>query len=346
MRPIKPRSVRPDVRFGPAAAPPCVGVRRGALLSSAVMKPHLIVNPRSAAGRTGRHFDRIARAIRAAVGDFECAFTRAPGDGVRLAREAVRSGSALVVAVGGDGTASEVIDGLAGARPRDPDPLFGFIPRGTGSDLRRTLGIPQDLEAAARTLAGRREIVCDLGRVELTAHDGSAQVRHFANVAGFGVAGVVAGLVNRGLKLGDGRLSFMIASARALLGWSDQTVRWRADGGPWSETPITSFSVCNGRFFGGGMQVAPGARVDDGLFDVVIWSGFGLADFVTKKSMLYDGTHVTLPNTRVLRARTVEAEAAPGARLLLDVDGEQPGTLPARFTILPGALRVRAGEGA
>ncbi len=316
------------------------------LLSSSAMKPYLIVNPRSAAGRTGRHFDRIARAVRTAVGDFECAFTSAPGDGARLARDAVRSGGALVVAVGGDGTASEVIDGLAAARPRDPDPLFGFIPRGTGGDLRRTLGIPQDLEGAARSLAGRRELVCDLGRIELTAHDGTAQVRHFANVAGFGVAGVVAREVNRGLKLRDGRLSFMFASAKALLGWSDQPVRWRADGGPWNETRITSFSVCNGRYFGGGMQVAPDARVDDGLFDVVIWSGFGLVDFVTKRRMLYDGTHVTLPNTRVLRARTVEAEAAPGARVLLDADGEQPGTLPARFTILPGALRVRVGEGA
>jgi diacylglycerol kinase family enzyme len=123
-------------------------------------------------------------------------------------------------------------------------------------------------------------------------------------------------------------------------------VRWRVDGGPWTEQAITSFSVCNGRFFGGGMQVAPGARLDDGLFDVTVWSGLGLTDFVTKKRRLYDGTHVELPNTRVLRARTVEAEPGPGARLLLDVDGEQPGTLPARFTILPGALRVRGGAGA
>lgn len=310
------------------------------------VKPYLIVNPRSGAGRTGRQFDRIARAVRSAVGDFECAFTQAPGDGVRLAGDAVRAGGALVVAVGGDGTASEVIDGLAAARPRDPDPLFGFIPRGTGGDLRRSLGLPADLDAAARALAGGREIVCDLGRIEYLGRDGAPQVRHFANVAGFGVAGVVSDEVNRGLKLGSGKLSFMLASAKALLRWSDQPVRWRADGGPWTEERITSLSVCNGRFFGGGMQVAPGARIDDGLFDVVVWSGLGLADFVTKKRMLYDGSHVSLPNTRVTRARSVEAEALGGARVLLDVDGEQPGTLPARFSILPGALRVRSGQGA
>jgi YegS/Rv2252/BmrU family lipid kinase len=307
------------------------------------VKPYLIVNPHSAAGRTGRQFDRIARAVRGAIGEFECAFTQSQGDGARLAREAVRAGGGLVVAVGGDGTASEVIDGLAAARPHDPDPLFGFIPRGTGGDLRRTLGLPQDLEAAARALAGRGELVCDLGRIEFAGHDGSEEVRHFANVAGCGIAGVVVRNVNRGVKLAGGRLSFMLASARALLRWSDQPVRWRADGGPWTEQRITSLSVCNGRFFGGGMKVAPEARVDDGVFDVVVWSGLGIADFVTKRRMLYDGTHVTLPNTRVVRARVVEVEAASGARVLLDVDGEQPGMLPARFTIVPGALRVRVG---
>jgi diacylglycerol kinase (ATP) len=307
------------------------------------VKPFLVVNPRSAAGRTGRHFDRIARAVRGAVGDFECAFTRERGDGARLAREALAAGGELVIAVGGDGTASEVVDGLTRRREKDPAPLFGFIPRGTGGDLRRTLGVPEDLDGAARALAGRREVVCDLGRIELVGHDGTRQVRHFANVAGFGVAGVVTREVNRGLKLGGGKLSFMIASARALIGWSDQLVRWRADGGPWVEQRITSLSVCNGRFFGGGMQVAPDARMDDGLFDVVVWSGFGLADFVTKKRMLYDGTHVSLPNTRVLRAHTVEAEPAGEGDVLLDVDGEQPGRLPARIGILPGALRVRVG---
>jgi len=305
------------------------------------VKPFLIVNPRSAAGRTGRHFDRIARAVRAALGDFECAFTQSRGDGVRLAREAVAAGGQLVVAVGGDGTASEVVDGLTHAHPRDPDALFGFIPRGTGGDLRRTLGLPQDLDEAALALASRREIVCDLGRIEFVGADGSRQVRHFVNVAGFGVSGVVSGHVNHGLKFGSGKLSFMLASAKALVRWSDQAVRWRADDGPWVEQKVTSLSVCNGRFFGGGMQVAPDARIDDGLFDVVVWSGFGLGDFITKKRMLYDGTHVRLPNTQVVRARSVEAEPVGDAPVLLDVDGEQPGRLPARIGILPGALRVR-----
>ncbi len=309
------------------------------------MKPFLVVNPASASGRTGRHFDAIARAIRAAVGDFECAFTRAPGDGHRLAREALDRGGRLVVAVGGDGTASEVIDGLtAEGHPRQPEALFGYVPRGTGGDLRRTLGLPEDVDSAARALASGNESVIDLGRIEFAGPGGARQVRHFANVAGLGVSGEVSRRVNRGVKLPSGRLSFMLASARALVSWTDQPVRWRVDDGPWLEERLTALSVCNGRYFGGGMQVAPDARMEDGLFDVVAWKGLGLSDFVTRKRMLYDGTHVTLPNTRVLRARSVEAEPIGDAEVLLDVDGESPGTLPARFTILPGALRIRVGR--
>jgi YegS/Rv2252/BmrU family lipid kinase len=307
------------------------------------VKPFLIVNPASASGRTGRHFDAIARAVRSAVGDFECAFTRARGDGVRLAQEAVDAGGKLLVAVGGDGTASEVIDGMQCSRGPREGPLFGYIPRGTGGDLRRTVGIASDVQGAARALASESVAVLDLGRIEFVGADGTRQVRHFANVAGLGISGVVSRNVNHGFRLPSGKLSFMLATARALLGWRDQPVRWRLDGGPWHEERVTALSVCNGRYFGGGMKVAPDARMDDGVFDVVVWKGLGIGDFVVKRPMLYDGTHVQLENTRVLRAKVVEVEPLQGAVVDLDVDGESPGTLPARFTILPGALRIRVG---
>ncbi len=308
-------------------------------------KPFLIVNPASASGRTGRHFDAIARAVRSAVGEFECAFTRERGDGARLAREAVAAGGELLVAVGGDGTASEVIDGMQSTPPSDRGALFGYIPRGTGGDLRRTIGIAPDVRGAVQALASRNVAVLDLGRIEFAGPGGERQVRHFANVAGMGISGVVSRMVNNsGLRrLPSGKLAFMLASARALVTWSDRPVRWRVDGGPWHEERLTALSVCNGRYFGGGMKVAPDARMDDGLFDVVVWEGLGIADLVVKRPMLYDGTHVRLPNTRVLRGKVVEAEPMNGAPVHLDVDGENPGTLPARFTILPGGLRIRVG---
>lgn len=306
----------------------------------APVKPLLIVNPASAAGRTGRTFDAIGAAVRAVLGEFEAHFTRAVGDAVGAARRASEAGRRLVVAVGGDGTASEVVDGLVlgGARAH-----FGFIPCGSGGDLRRTLSIPDDLPGAARLLAGTGTRTIDLGRLELTGPDGRPAVRHFVNVASCGITAVVAGHVNRSSKPLGGALAYKVATARALLAWRDPRVRWRADGGPWSETPITALSVCNGRFFGGGVMVAPGALVDDGLLDVTVWSGFGLLDFLVHQPKIYDGRHVALANTRTSRARTVEVEPLEAAPVPLEADGELPGRLPARFSVLPGALTLRGG---
>ena len=300
------------------------------------------MNPTSGGGRTGRHFDRIARAVKAAHGDFRAVFTTRQGEAVDIARDAARGGERMVVAVGGDGTASEVVDGLTGAgRVVEPEVLFGCIPHGTGGDLRRSLGWPATPEEAARALAVGVTVTCDVGLVEYTAHDGSSQSRHFVNVSSFGVSGRVVREMARGGRLGGGKLTYTLASARALLGYRDQPVRWRVDGGEWTEERLTALAICNGRYFGAGMMVAPTARMDDGLFDVTAWKGLGFADFLTKRRMLYDGTHVKLPNTRCLRARVVEAEPLEGAEVLLDVDGEQPGRLPARWRVLPGALRVR-----
>jgi diacylglycerol kinase (ATP) len=304
------------------------------------LKPLLIVNPASANGATGRHLDAISRQVRAVLGEVETVQTRAIGDGAALGRQAVEAGRELVVAVGGDGTASEVIDGLLGAGYRGE---FGFIPGGSGGDYRRSLGLPPDLPGAARQLAapGRRQV--DLGRVEFTGLDGTPSARHFCNVASCGITAGIARNVNLSKKLLGGFLSFRLAAARALLGWHDQAIRWRADGGPWVEERITAFAVCNGRFFGGGVMVAPQARLDDGLLDVTIWKGYSLVDFVLLQKKLHDGRHVQLAKTQVLRGRDIEVEPLGGARVLLEIDGEQPGTLPARFTVLPRALTLRAG---
>jgi YegS/Rv2252/BmrU family lipid kinase len=303
------------------------------------VKPLLIVNPASANGATGRNLETISGQVRAALGDFETHLTRAIGDGSALGRQAVEAGRRLVVAVGGDGTASEVVDGLTCGGYQGE---FGFIPRGSGGDFRRSLGIPSDVPGAARQLmaAGRRQV--DLGRIEFTAHDGRRAARHFCNVASCGVSAVVAGNVNTGSKWMGGALSFKLASARALIGWRDQPIRWRVDGGPWVEDEVTALSVCNARYFGGGIMVAPGAELDDGLLDITIWKGFSVIDFMVQQPKLYDGRHVQLANTRVLRGRDVEVEPLRDARVLLEVDGEQPGMLPARFTVLPRALTLRA----
>jgi len=237
--------------------------------------------------------------VRASHGDFRAVFTTRRGEATDIARDAARGGERMVVAVGGDGTASEVVDGLAGAgRVVEPELLFGCIPHGTGGDLRRSLGWPGLPEEAARALAVGITVTCDLGFVTYTAHDGSTQARHFVNVSSFGVSGCVVRELQRSGRLLGGKLTYTLASAKALFRFRDQPVRWRADGGDWVEEPITAMAICNGRFFGAGMMVAPAARMDDGLLDLTVWKGLGFADFLTKRRMLYDGSHVKLPKDR------------------------------------------------
>ncbi len=192
--------------------------------------------------------------------------------------------------------------------------------------------------AAARVVAAGHRRRIDVGRLEFRASDGQPAHRMFANIASFGVSGVVDRLVNEsGKKLG--RLGFLWATARATLSYKNQRVQLVFDGKDRAELTINTVAVANGRYFGGAMMVAPDAELDDGAFDVVAIGDLGFTDLVTSGRRLYKGTHLAMAKVSVRRARIIEAEPiAPGAIVELDVDGEAPGRLPARFEIVPGAL--------
>jgi diacylglycerol kinase family enzyme len=131
----------------------------------------------------------------------------------------------------------------------------------------------------------------------------------------------------------------MLGSLKALTKYRDQQVRVRFDDGPVERLPVTTLSVANGRYFGGGLKVAPQADVSDGLFDVTIWSGYGLTDFVLRSAAVYSGDHVRWKGTRTLRCTRVTAES--DEHVLIDCDGEQPGRLPCTMTLLPAAIRLK-----
>lgn len=303
------------------------------------LKTFLVVNPQSAAGRTGKRFPEVAAAVRNAIGNFDHAFTGRMGEATTLCREALDRGYDRVVAVGGDGTINEVVNGFfEGERPVHPEAVFGVIPRGTGGDFRRALGWSSDLNEAAQRL-GRADIVAsDVGRVRYLAHSGKPEMRHFINVASCGVSGVIVDEANHSSKALGGFLSFKLASLRGLLKYADRPVRISLDDGPFESHTVTVVAVGNGQYFGGGMWVCPQAALDDGLFDITVWSGFGLSDFVTKGAALYGGSHTKLAGTKTFRAKKVRIETE--ADVLLDVDGEQPGRLPATWEVVPRALRL------
>jgi len=308
------------------------------------LKPFLVINPRSANGATARHLDGIARAVRNVLGDVAHAFTEGAMHGAALTREALRAGHDLIVAVGGDGTINEVVNGFfqparpgEPPRPIKPSAALALLPRGTGGDLRRTLGFDRDLKRCAARLNGDRAAV-DVGRVDYLAEDGLAASRYFINVGEVGVGARVVEIANRSSKRLGGKVTFMLASLRALLGWRDLRIAVSFDGGPAEDLSVTALVIANGKYFGGGMMVAPEARLDDGQFHVTIWSGYRLSDFVLKSGSMYDGSHVNLKGTRTRTARTVRVEPKGPGPVGIEVDGERLGRLPATFTLLPGAL--------
>jgi YegS/Rv2252/BmrU family lipid kinase len=303
----------------------------------------LIVNPKSQGGRLGKQWKDVADTIGRAF-PFDEAITQGPGDATRLAREALKAGAERVVAIGGDGTINEVVNGFFDEQgvAIKPSASFALIPFGTGGDFRRTIGIPLETVDAAAIIKANKTKKIDVGKLQLTTREGTPQLRMFINIASFGVSGVVDRLVNEsGKKLG--RLSFMLATARATWSYTNQRVQLIFDGDAATrvEATINTVAVANGKFFGGKMKVAPDAEVDDGLFDVISMGDFTFGDLVKSGRRLYEGTHVTMDKVSTRRAKSVEATPIdPKAVVELDVDGEAPGLLPAKFEIIPAGLTM------
>jgi YegS/Rv2252/BmrU family lipid kinase len=305
----------------------------------------MVVNPRSAAGATARHFDSVSRAVRDAVGDCAHAFSERPMHATEITREALRAGHDLIIAVGGDGTCNEVVNGFfEPARPGEParairpGAAFAVVPRGTGGDLRRSLKLDDHLLRSAARLKGT-PVPTDVGRCDFIDDEGRPVSRFFINVGEVGVGAKVVEIANDSSKALGGKLSFMLASLRALASWHDLSLSVSFDGAAAEDMQVTTIAIANGRYFGGGMMVAPEALLDDGLFHVTIWTGFGLIDFVLKSGTMYDGTHVKLKGTRTRTARSVRIESAD-AEAAIECDGERLGGLPATFTLVPKALQL------
>ncbi len=306
------------------------------------MKTFFVVNPKSANGATGRRWAELAATIARTLSDFGVEFTKGPLDAVHLTRAAIKSGYECIVAVGGDGTINEVTNGFfEDGKVLNPNAALGVLPRGTGGDFRKTFSWDLDSDAAIKRLKTPDTRPFDVGKCDFLGHDGKLQTRYFANICSFGVSGLVDQEVNQTSKALGGTISFMWGSLKAMTKYKDQRVRLTLDDKPLEEVMVTTLSVANGKFFGGGMKVAPAAELDDGTFEVVSIGDLGMGEVLAMSRKIYKGDHLAMDKVSVRRAKVVEAEGIePGAVIELDVDGENPGRLPARFEVVPAALYV------
>ena len=313
--------------------------------------PLVIINPESASGATREAWPKIASELATHFGPFKPKFTKHPGEGIELAASAARKGTKLIIACGGDGTISEVANGILSV---DSDSELGILPSGTGGDFRKTIGIAARPGDAARVLREGRTRSIDVGRVTYTKDDGEHESRYFLGVASFGMSADVLARVKegdpdwlpaKGPKWLTGRVSFGVAMLQIALKMEPTRVVVQLDDDPARHLTVANLSIANARYFGGGMKIAPNAKLTDGKFDVISIGDLSSARILANAPRLYLGAHLSMAEVgHALATKIVARPVDKNQRIEIEVDGEIPGHLPATFQILPKALRVRCPQ--
>lgn len=311
------------------------------------MTAFVVVNPRSGGGRTAREWPKIEAALRKAYPLMSVGITKARGDAAKLVRMALNEGHMEIIAVGGDGTINEAVNGFFGPDgAMASDAVFGFVTSGTGGDFRKTFDIPPGYEAAVARLKDAHPRPVDVGRVSCVSQSGEPVLRYFINIGSFGLSGVIVDSVNRAhiAKWFGGTFAFGFHSLMAMLRYRDRKVRIRVDGQYDEIDSISTVAIANGKYFGGGMKIAPDAVPDDGQFDVIVIGGSPKRAAMKDMKLFYTGEHVNKPHVRCLRGQKIvvaPVAETKGHTVLIELDGESAGQLPATFEILPRALNLR-----
>ena len=335
-------------------------------VAGAEARPLVIANPASGRGRTGRGLSRSIAAIRDAVGDLDVAETGRRGDATALAAVAARDHRPLVIGLGGDGTLDEIVNGLLGApgaggrEPGSPGrdaaslPALGIIGTGTGGDYGRSLGIRHEFGAYLTALAGGAERTVDAGWARFPDLDGRPVERYWINVLSAGLGGLVDRYTAAAPAFLGGRLAYAQATLRAIVTCRrvKLTFSFVDEQGLHRQLPLDAHAVaiCNGRAFGGGMNIAPMARLDDGLLEVIAFQTRTRWHLVGRFRTIYSGRHLLEAGVDHFTCREVELRPTnpapvrrPRAGLFpLDVDGDAIGDVPLTAGVARAALRVRA----
>jgi YegS/Rv2252/BmrU family lipid kinase len=291
-----------------------------------------LVNPAAENGAAGRRWPELAHRAAALGLRGDALLSERPGHLTELAREAAADAD-LLVAVGGDGTVHEIVNGIAGL-----DVELAVIARGTGWDFVRTYGIPRKLERAVDVALNGRTREIDLGHARYRGWDGRDGEALFANVASAGMSGAVAKRANETSKALGGKASYAWATLAVFARWRNDEVTARVDGEEHAGRMLDVI-VANGRYLGGGMKMTPDAEPDDGRFDVLLIGDVTKRDLIVTLPKIYRGTHLPHPKATLLHGARVEVDAP--RPLPVELDGEQPGTTPASFEVVPRALRLR-----
>lgn len=303
-------------------------------------KTFVVVNPKAGGGAAHRNWQKISEDLRKKIGPFDFEESTAIGHAQYLAADAANAGYSLIIAYGGDGTVNEVINGIMESK-REPRPTLGILSMGTGGDFVRTLGLPPKMEDQIRIVGGTKSKLIDLGRATYLNSSGETESRYFANIASAGISAEVVKRAPKYRSLLGRKPAYLAATLDAHLHWSPKNVVVTTEHGAmsgWAKKP-TTVVVANGRYFGGGMPIAPNAELSDGYFDLVVVGKIPPYQVPLAMGLLYSKKLHRLKAVQNDRVRKVELVSE--GRVDLDIDGEAIGHLPASFESVPKALEVK-----
>ncbi|KAL5792339.1 hypothetical protein ACOSP7_000933 [Xanthoceras sorbifolium] len=306
-----------------------------------------IVNPQGANGKTGTEWKKLLPYLRSRLGT-DCniceSLTSGPSHAIDITREAIREGADAVIAVGGDGTLHEVVNGFffAGKPVTNHDresahsTALGLIPLGTGSDFARTFGWKNDPHEAIERIAKGIRSRIDVGVIR----GEGGEAHYFINVADIHLSAKAGYYASRYKKYGN--LCYVIGALQGFKGHKNQNLKVKVNEGEWEEySQVTAICIGNAKYFGGGMKITPNADPCSGNFEVVILQDFKWYDFIMKLHKLYNGTHLSVKNVTSRSVRSIEVGDISGScSIFVQSDGEHLGFLPRKFCVLPAAIEM------
>ena len=304
---------------------------------------HVIVNPCSARGQTEKRWAQIREDIKRVFREFRYVFTEKPKQATEIARQVIREGSDFIIGVGGDGTLNEIANGFfapGNSSVINENASLALIPSGTGSDFIRFLKVPRDYRKSVEQLKDSPKRKVDIGIITYLSSGMENKSHHFINIADFGLGAEVVKKISSVPAGKRGALFYYRGLLSALFKYQSRKVQVSVDDSEPIEGKFLIGAVANGGIFGGGMIIAPKAKIDDGYFDLVLIDDMDKTEIILNSARLYSGSLDSHRKVHTIRAKKIKVFAAEPVPI--EFDGEQGGVIPAEFKIIEKVLNFRS----
>lgn len=307
------------------------------------MKTFVIVNPASSGGATRKHWSVMREKLSLALPEFDWAYTESRGHAPLLTKKALMAGYDRIIAVGGDGTVNEVINGFfQGDNLIFPEAVLGVLDAGTGGDFRRNIGLGDSIDEQISAIKKGYTKPLTLGLAHFNGEDGQAQSRYFAVICSFGISGNINHYVNKAplLKRYGSGAAFTYVALKCLFSYSNVPVSIALDDAALYQGPLLVGAACNGPWTGGGMMMAPKAESFSPELDFVMAGDLNLYERLMVFPRIYNGSHIKRPKVEYQKGNKLVVTPQAGAEVIVDMDGDIVGHLPLEIESRPAAIRV------